>query len=266
MAATVATSPARRTGRGRKWGIVLLVLVIVLVGLLVVADRIAAYAAARTIVREAKQQLTAQQITSPKDPTATIGGFPFLTQVVRGKYDKITIDVTQPTAQGVTLDDLTMVATGVNASTSALINGTGQITADNVTGTVRLGWVSVTKLIDLSGYGGQGLEVSALPDGEVQIKAPISMVGLSATVVATGNVTVSGNTAQVKINKVSTEGGQIPPLLQQVIGAIKQQLSFSVKIPALPYNLKVKDATARPEGLTVTAFANNVPLGNQAGA
>ncbi len=265
MAATVATRPARGTGRGRKWGIVLLVLVIVLAGLLVAADRIAAYAAARTIVREAKQQLAAQQITSPKDPTATVGGFPFLTQVVAGKYQKVTIDVAQPSAQGVTLDDLTVVATGVNASTTALMNGTGQITADNVTGTVRLGWVSVTKLIDLTGYGGQGLEVSALPDGEVQIKGPVSMVGISTTVVATGSVTVAGDAVQLKINKVTTEGGQTSPLLQQVIGALKQQLSFTVKIPVLPYNLKVKNATARPEGLTVTAYANNVPLGNQAG-
>jgi hypothetical protein len=251
--------------RGRKWTVALLVLVVVLAGLLVAADRVAAYAASRTIVKQAKQQMAAQNITSPYDPTAKVDGFPFLTQVVRGHYDKITIDIKKPAAQGVALDDLAIVATGINASTSALMNGTGQITADNVTGTVQMGWAAVTKLVDLSGYGGGGVSISALPDGEVQIKAPVSMLGQSANVVATGKVTVAGDSAQVTITKVTTDGGQVPSLLQQVLGSIKQQLSFAVKIPALPYSLKIKNATARPGGLTVTAAATNVPLANQAG-
>ncbi len=252
-------------GRGRRISIILVVLVVVLGGLLVAADRVAAYAAERTVARQAKQELAAQQITTPQDPVVHVAGVPFLTQVVRGRYEKITIDVVRPSAQGVTLDDLFVVATGVNASTGALMNGTGQVTADNVTGTARLDWQSATKLIDLSQYGGTGATVSALPDGQVQITAPVTVGSVSATVIATGTIEIGadGESAKVHVNKVDVAGGGVPSVLQRVIGSITQQLSFTVKIPALPYHLKVKSVQARPEGVTITAVATGVPISGQ---
>ncbi|GIH12351.1 LmeA family phospholipid-binding protein [Rugosimonospora africana] len=248
-------------GRGRKGLLVLVILVIALVGLFAIADRVAVYAAERTVASQAKQQMADQNISSPEDPKVKIGGFPFLTQVARGRYDKITIDVTKPTDQGVTLDDLTVVATGVNASASALIKGNGQVTADNVTGTGRLGWDSVNKLIDLSQFNSTGATVAALPDGQVQITAPVKVLSLSTTVVATGTIAVDGDAAHVNITQVNVQGGGIPSVLQAVLGSLKEQLSFTVKIPPLPYHLKIKSVQAKPEGVTITATATNVPLG-----
>jgi hypothetical protein len=246
--------------RGRKALLVLVILVIAVVGLLTIADRVAVYAAERTVASQAKQQMADQHISSPEDPSVKISGFPFLTQVVRGRYDKITIDVTKPTDQGVTLDDLTVVATGVNASARALINGNGQVTADNVTGTGRLGWDSVNKLIDLSKFNSTGATVTALPDGKVQITAPVRVLNVSTTVVATGTIAVDGGTAHVNVTQVNVRGGGVPALLQAVLGSLKEELSFSVKIPPLPYHLKVKSVQARPEGVAITATATDVAL------
>src|SRR2546430_5374974 len=164
--------------RGRKIWIVLLILVVVLGGLFVASDRIAAYAAERTIASQTKKELVARDITSPSDPTVAVGGFPFLTQVARGRYDKITIHVDHPTSQGVTLDALDITAKGVNASTDALMNGTGQITADDVSGTTSLGWDGVNKLMKTSGFGGSGAPPSALPDGRGRGKEPGSLAGI----------------------------------------------------------------------------------------
>jgi hypothetical protein len=250
-------------GRGRRITVVLVVLLVLLGGLLIVGDRVAAHAAERTVARQAKQELAAQNITAAEDPIVHVSGFPFLTQVARGRYEKITIDVVRPGAQGVTLDDLFVVATGVNASTSALLNGTGQVTADNVTGTARLNWDSATKLIDLSQYGGTGATVSALPDGQVQIKAPVQVGSVSATLIATGTIEVVNDAAKVHITKVDVAGGGIPQVVQQVLGAITRQLAFTVKIPPLPYHLKVKSVQARPEGVTITAVATSVPISGQ---
>jgi hypothetical protein len=250
-------------GRRRKVTVVLVVLLVLLGGLLVVGDRVAAYAAERTVARQAKQELTAQHITAAQDPIVHVSGVPFLTQVVRGRYQKITIDIVKPSAQGVTLDDLFIVATGVNASTGALLNGAGDITADNVTGTARLNWDSATKLIDLSQFGGTGATVSALPDGQVQIKAPVSVGSVSAILIATGTIEIVNDAAKVHIKKVDVVGGGIPQVVQQVLGAITQQLAFTVKIPPLPYHLKVKSVQARPEGVTVIAAATSVPISGQ---
>ena len=247
-------------GRGRRVWIALVVVLIVVAGLFVATDRIAAFAAERTIADQAKKELAARNITSPSDPTVGVGGFPFLTQVARGKYDKITIHVDQPTSQGVTLDALDVTARGVNASTSALINGTGTITADDVTGSTSLGWASVNKLMNTSGFGGAGATASALPDGQVQVKVPVSVAGISTTIVATGNLSVGQGTVHLKINKVSTEGGTLPSVLAGLVGSIKQSLSVDIKIPQLPYNLQVRDVKASLSGLAVTAVAVNVPI------
>jgi hypothetical protein len=257
------TRVMRRSGRGRRAFTVLVVLLVLIGGLLVAADRVAAYAAERTVARQAKQELAAQQITTAQDPVVHVSGIPFLTQVVRGRYEKITIDVVKPSAQGVTLDDLFVVATGVNASTGALLNGSGQVTADNVTGTARLDWDSAQKLIDLSQFGGSGATVSALPDGEVQIKAPVSVGTVSANLTATGTIQIAGENAKVHITKVTVAGGGLPQVVQNALGAITRQLSFTVQIPPLPYHLKVTDVQARPEGVTVIATATDVPISGQ---
>ncbi len=246
--------------RGRRVGIALIVVLVVLGGLLVAADRIAAFAAERTIADQAKKELTARDITSPTQPSVAVGGFPFLTQVARGKYDKITIHVDHPSSQGVTLDALDVTATGVNASTGALVNGTGKITADNVTGTTSLGWDGVNKLMNTSGFGGGGATASALPDGQVQVKVPVSVAGVSTTIVATGNLTVGQGAVHLKINQVSTEGGDLPAVISRLVGSIKQSLSVDIKIPQLPYNLQVRDVKASARGLAVTAVAANVPI------
>src|SRR5256885_16828783 len=163
--------------RGRKIWIVLLILVVVLGGLFVASDRIAAYAAERTIASQTKKELVARDITSPSDPTVAVGGFPFLTQVARGRYDKITIHVDHPTSQGVTLDALDVTAKGVNASTDALMNGTGQITADDVSGTTSLGWDGVNKLMKTSGFGGSRAPPSARPPRRCRGTGPRSSPG-----------------------------------------------------------------------------------------
>jgi len=255
---TAVEAPPRR--RGRKLWVALLVLIVVLGGLFLVADRVAAYVAARTIATQAKKELAARDITTPSDPTVTVGGFPFLTQVAKGRYQSITIHVDHPSSQGVTFDTLDVVADGVNASTSAVINRTGTITADTVTGTTSLGWAGVNKLMNTSGFGGAGASASAMPDGQVQVKVPVSLAGISTTIVATGNLTVGQGVAHLKINNVTAEGGTLPSVINGLVGSIKQSLSVDIKIPPLPYGLVVKDVKASQQGLAVTATAANVAL------
>jgi LmeA-like phospholipid-binding len=262
----MAVDPEERRGRGGKVLVTFFVLIIVLAVLFVASDRIAAYAAERTIAVQAKKELAAREITTPTEPKVSVGGFPFLTQVARGRYDKITIHLDHPSSQGVTLDVLDITATGVNASTSTLVNGTGSITADDVTGVTALNWDAVNKLMNTSGFGGTGARASALPDGQVQVRVPVSLAGLSTTIVATGTLSVGTGVVHVNIRNVTTEGGDIPEVISRLIGSIKQSLSVDVKIPRLPYNLKVRDVKATPQGLTVSAVAVNVPLSSRAGS
>src|SRR5262245_48783373 len=110
-------------GRGRRRGVILLVILLVIVGLLVVADRVAVGVAESKIATLVAQQTQAQQIKTNGDPDVTIEGFPFLTQVFSGEYDAIDITFNGITAQGVTLSKLDVKATDVSAQMSDLMKG-----------------------------------------------------------------------------------------------------------------------------------------------
>jgi hypothetical protein len=253
----------RRRGRGGRVLVSFVVVLLILGGLFALADRVAAYAAERTIATQAKQELTAREITTPSDPQVSVGGFPFLTQVARGKYDRITIHLDHPSSQGVTLDVLDVIATGVNAPTSAVLNGSGTITADLVTGVATLNWDAVNQLMKTSGFGGTSAHASALPDGQIQVHVPVSISGINTVVVATGTLAIASGLVHVNITKVTTEGGNIPQVISDLIGSIKQDLSVDVRIPRLPYGIQVRSVKAAPAGLTVSGDATNVPLSSR---
>src|SRR6266511_1245091 len=96
--------------RGRKVGMTLIILLVALSGLFVASDRLAAYAAERTIAAQAKKELVVRDITSPTDPKVAVDGFPFLTQVARGRYEIIIIHVDRPTSHRLSLEALTVAA------------------------------------------------------------------------------------------------------------------------------------------------------------
>jgi hypothetical protein len=247
-------------GRGRKWGVALGVTVVVLAGLLLAADRIGAYAAERTIAKQAKQQLAARDVQMPSDPKVSVGGFPFLTQVLRGKYDKVTIDMTKPTIQGITLNELDIAATGVNASTNAVMRGQGQVTADHVDGTARLAWDQVPKLLDQAGISANGMTVSANDAGQLVVREPLTLQGNTITVTAIGTLSVVEGAVKIKMSNVQVEGASVPPLVQRLAVAAAGRLGGNIKLPKLPYNMQIQSVKTESAALTVTAFANNVPI------
>ncbi len=253
-------------GRGRRVTTVLIVLLVVLVGLFIAADRVAVYAASQELASQAQKQLNSRGFTTPTRPTATIGGFPFLTQVARGHYDKATIHAKSLSGQGVTIDSLDVTATGITASTSALINGKGDITAANVDGKAHVGWATVTNLIKQNSKDFPDVNVSALPDGQIQMSTPVSLLGVSTNVVATGTVRVSGSVVHVTINRVEAQGGNVPAGLNSIVGSLKTALSVDVKIPPLPYHLQIRSVQSTVDGLVVSAFAQNVLLATHSGA
>lgn len=247
--------------QGRRLGTSLLVVVIVLVGLLFAADRVAAATADRMIAKQAKTELAARQITTPYEPTASVGGFPFLTQVLRGRYDKVTINLRDVTNGGVTLPSLAIVARGVDASLSSLRSGTGRITADTVSGTALLDWVTVRKLL----VGNSNVDMSQVvirhgTGDQIVMTLPIAVAGLHTTLEAVGAVVPEGTALRVHIDRVTTKGTALPPLAQGLLTLAEQQLSFKIGLPALPYQLRVTDVHVSDSGLAVTAVARQVPL------
>ena len=90
--ALVDEYPVRRRRRGGGWA-TLFAILIVLAGVAVVGDRVAATAASNELRSQLAADLQARQVGYQSLDVA-IGGFPFLTQVAEGRFEEITIDMT----------------------------------------------------------------------------------------------------------------------------------------------------------------------------
>ncbi|GIJ28670.1 hypothetical protein Vqi01_38320 [Micromonospora qiuiae] len=248
--------------RGRKILIGFGVLLLVFVCLVVVADRVAVSVAERAIADEVSQQVT-QQGAQSAPPEVEVGGFPFLTQVLDGRYERISIKLrdVQGSVQGeaVALPSLNVDARNVRASLDTLRSGQGDVVAETVKGTGTISYQSVADLLNREGL------VLGERDGKLAVTAPVDILGQRLTVTGTADIVVGeqGRIA-LKFNNLNAEGLPDAPLARTLVNNFARSISVDVPLPDLPFGLSVREVLPRPEGLTVTADARDVPI-NAAG-
>jgi hypothetical protein len=257
--------------RGRRWTIGLLVFVLVLAGLFVVVDRVAVNVAEKRIADQMVTAMGDSDITSARKPTVTIGGFPFLTQVLAGRYDKVTIDVDHPKSGQVTLEHLVIAASQVRAPLKTITSRQGQVTSDTVRGTATMSWDVARSLIDTTPLRQvPGLDIAklnvAVKDNKIDLSAPIVLAGLRLTLQAAGTLAVTKGEVRVQIEDLrvtSANGGStvIPP---SAIEQYRDRLNVRVAVPKLPYALVIDKVQTSAAGVLVTATAANVVLAGQA--
>lgn len=254
----------RRRRRGRALLITLIVLLIVLGVLAVVADRVAHGYAENRIGTEIDGQLSAQGL-SAEPAEVSVGGVPFLTQVLAGRYDEISVllrEVQGPVpgaADVVRIPSLDIDATGVTAPLNTLRTGQGEIVASNVNGVGTIDYTSLAGMI-----GQEGVTLSER-DGKLGATLPVEVFGQRVELNGTANIAVQDNTVQVRFDTLAAEGLPNNALVQNLISGYAEQLSLNVALPALPFGLQVTEIKPAAEGLQVTATAKDVPL-NQGGA
>ncbi|MER5335059.1 DUF2993 domain-containing protein [Micromonospora sp. NPDC002717] len=257
------TYEERPRRRGRKVLVTLVVLLLVLGGLLVVADRVAAGVAERAIADQVRQEV-AKQGAQSSAPEVEVGGFPFLTQVLDGRYERISIGLrdVQGSVQGdvVALPKLDVDARNVRASLDTIRSGQGDVVAETVDGTGTISYDSLAKLLDRPGLtlGEQG--------GRLAVTAPVDILGQRLTVTGTADITV-GKEGQValRFNDLNAEGLPNVPLARTMLNNYARSISVDVPLPELPFQLAVREVRPLPEGLAVTADAKNVPINSAVG-
>src|SRR5258706_13651706 len=155
---TVVTEPVvhRRPRRRRGGWVTWLAIVLIIGAIAVVGDRLAAKAASSELQSRIESELVSRNVAY-SSLQAEVGGMPFLTQVAQGRYESITIDMTDvrlpdELGRGATLPALHVVATGVHADTADLVGATASVVAGQVTGTAVVSYDTLIGLIDLSRY------------------------------------------------------------------------------------------------------------------
>jgi len=252
--------PVRRRRRGG-WTALFLTLVVLAV-IAVVADRVAAQVATKQLRAQIVQELDARDVAySSLD--VSIGGVPFLTQVLRGRYDQITIDMAQvslPTGAGARaiLPNLNVVATGVNADAQQLAQGTAKVTADQVTGDAVVSYQTFHDLIDLSQYRLSDLAFGE-ENGALRVDGTANIAGFTLPLVALADVTVVDSVITVHLRDARAVGVEMPQLAKNYLNDLVNQ-NITASLPALPFGLSLNRLVVTTAGLAITATGHDVPL------
>ena len=220
----------------------LLIALIVIVVLLVAADRVAAVVADR--------QLASRVATSyhlPSKPSVSVQGFPFLTQVATGNYHEIDVSVGQVNSNGVQVNNLVAHLMGVHASVRDLMGGnTSNVSAAQITGTGTVPLDSVRSRLP------QGVQLSQ-DGGALRMSGTVSYLGVSVPVSAVASLGASPAGITVTPTRVSLGSGVNAPA-----SAVSGQFRFTIPVTGLPLHLTVTSVSVTPAGVQVSASAANV--------
>lgn len=250
---------ARFAPRRRRRGVPLLAItLIVLLGLLVVADRVAANVAADRIRTQLVAELDERNVHAASTDVS-VSGFPFLTQVAQGHYEKITIDMRQVNLSGTTLPSLFVVARGVEADTADLIDGTAKVSADQVSGSAMVDWATLATLVNYARFGLSDVTFSSA-SGALRVRGSANLAGSRIPMSAVADLSVNSGVVRLRVRDAQVEGSALPALAQAQLDSLVARLSVEFRIPPLPFRLSIDDVRVEQPGLSVTASARSVPL------
>jgi len=221
----------RRRSRGRRALIIFLVTLAVLVGLFVIADRVAV----RFADNEFATQIQKQGFSSK--PQVSIEGFPFLTQVAAKQFNDVQITANNERVGPVTVDNIhatlgnIKLTSGWTSGTVGSINGTGLITFGSLS---KASPVSIGKITRVSNN---------------EAKLTVTLGGLVSTS-AVARVTRVGD--RIDVNVISAGG---IPASQLGLG------NFSIPLPNLPMGMTLQSVSVTNQGLLVSITGHNVAFG-----
>jgi hypothetical protein len=219
----------------------LLIIAVVLGGLLAVGDRLAAGVAER----EAAGRIQANQGLAT-EPDVSVGGFPFLTQLLAKEFDRVDVAMTglEVTAgdHRVRVGELQAELHGVR-----LEGDYSRAVATTATGTARISYDELRKTTDSDvtlAYGGEG---------KIKITGGVEVLGqkLTRSVLSTVSV-VDGDTLRIRADEVPGEG------LPGIEELIRQRTDFDRQVSGFPAGLAIEKVEATPDGLAVTVGGRNV--------
>lgn len=230
-----------------------LTVVVVLILLLVIVDRAADWFAQRTIAAEIQ---SSQELDSR--PDVSVNGFPFLTQVLRGRYQEVDVNLVDPSVDGgLKIDTLDVRLRGVKISVSDAINQrVDSVPVDSATAN---GFVSYDSL--------NAAAKANLPDTKSTVEF---RQGTGNTLAVTGNYRSSALNAKLDLvaRVVARDGDLVVVLpdaaLEGLPAALRPQVKSLVtkasRLPSLPFGFQARKATVGPSGIAVEATSSSLNL------
>ena len=224
----------------------ILVVLVLLLGLAFIADRVAHWMAEDRVATELAARGGLQG-----SPEVEIGGFPFLTQALGGRYDEVAISLTaaelgQPEG---TSADITLH--GVEVPLSGVLSGSvDQVPVERIDGTATLSYDLISTQL------GRDTELTREGDG-LRITRTVEVLGQELRLTAAGQVTLEGSDLVVDVDEAAGAGIDVPGwLLERAVDL----LDIRYTVPALPFGLQLTDVTPAADGVVITVEATDTVL------
>jgi hypothetical protein len=222
----------------------LVIFLILLAVLLAVLDRVAVAGVQREVARQVAAKY---DLATP--PEVTIGGIPFLTQAIAGRYEEISVAMGSLERRGVRLSSVDATLYNVTAPLADLLqNAQGtEIRAERVVGSIVISHQTIAQRAP------RGINVSGDGDNLV-LSGDLTVAGVTVPVQAAMKLEIVEDGVRLTPEKVTVAGG-IP-----VPRNATRALTYTIPIENLPLNLRLTGVASDPEGLRVTGEATDVPL------
>ncbi|MER6956534.1 MULTISPECIES: DUF2993 domain-containing protein [unclassified Streptomyces] len=238
---------------------ILLVVVVVLGGLFVLADRLAVNFAEGEVADKLK---TNEGLATT--PDVSIKGFPFLTQVVGGSLDDVEVGIkdyeaaTGTSGRTIRLDDLSADMKGVDFSSDF-----SSATASSATGTASITYAELLKTAKseptqvVQGVTANVIGLSDGGNGKIKVAVEATVLGtkLPQPVYVLSTVTVEGDTVRVHADSLPSFGG-----VQAAENEVRSITDFQQKIDDLPGGIKLDKVQAGTNGVEISVKGSNVNL------
>jgi hypothetical protein len=239
---------------------------LVLAVLLVVADR-AAEAEASSQMRSRVGAQLAKRGVSYASLDVTVGGTPFLTQVVQRRFTSLTIDMTQvqisSDGKQATLPSLHAVASGVHFDPVAVLRGDpATVTTEAVSGNAIVTYATLSSLLDVSQYHLTGLQFEDR-DGGLSASGNVSVGGVTVPMQATADVSVTAGRIELRLRDAGAVGVTLPGVAVSALDALVHAV-LNPDLPPLPFGITLQSLQVTPDGLAVAIAGHDLTLAEQA--
>ncbi|PAZ13231.1 hypothetical protein CLM62_25355 [Streptomyces sp. SA15] len=238
---------------------ILLIVVVILGGLFVIADRVAVNFAEGEVADRLK---TTESLATT--PDVSIKGFPFLTQVAGGELDDVQVGIqdyeadTGTGGEKIRIDDLNANMKGVafsgdySSATAATATGTASITYDELLKTAKSEPTEVAPGVTANVVG-----LSDGGNGKIKVTVEATVLGtkLPEPVDVLSTVTAKGNTVRVHADNLPSFGG-----VDLAEGRVRAITDFEQKIDGLPGGIQLDKVQAAKSGVEITVTGSNVKL------
>jgi hypothetical protein len=224
----------------------LLVVLVLVLGLLVLVDRVS--------VGYAEDQVAAQ-LAEKGDlqgtPEVDIAGFPFLTQAIGGRYDDVRISLTAAELGQPEGTDADVTLRGVEVPLSSVLSGSvEEVPVERVDGTATLSYALLSQQL--------GGDTTLRREGDgLRITRTVDVLGQTLPLTAVGTVTLEGNELVIDVENASGAGVDVPGFL---VDRAADLLDLRYAVPALPFGLELTDVTPAEGGVDIRVQATDTVL------